>query len=716
MNWLQKNKKSLILLAFALLLFLVVIRSGLLTIENIELLAEFPIWLTILGFIVIYAIMGVTMAIPKTMLFIAAGIAFPAWIGIMVTYVGLAVSASIGHLMGRKMGEEKVIKLLAKQKKVSDFLSGSKENLLSLCFISRVLPMPFALTSLFFGALKLPYLKFVFASLLGATPYMIPVIFAGASITDPFSAAFLIPFSISFGITIAIFIVYKTKIVTKTSVTVFLLIAQLYLFGSLLNRIVYYIPAIAVMIYVVNIFLVLHLVKQDKTAAYKVIWIVIIMAIPLAGGVLYLLFGNNRTTKKLGTHIKEQAIIENFLSSDNVPAYEQSDNNSRADLIRYIQRASSYHPYDSTNTTYYPMGELMFESMLVELRKAERFIFMEYFIISKGQMWNKILEILLQKAEEGVDVRLIFDDVGSLGLFNTVYAEDLRAKGIKIMRFNPVVPFISPFMNNRNHRKIMVIDGLTAFNGGINIGDEYINLTNHLGIWKDTGVMLKGGAVWSFTLMFIETWNAFCKEADERVDDYLFYKGSSINGEKFDLTNSGMVIPYADSPLGSERLGENIYIDILGQAKRYVYIFSPYLIISDKMIYAMQMAAKRGVDVRVVTPGIPDKKIVYRLTRSYYKYLLDAGVKVYEYTPGFLHAKNFVCDDEIAVVGTINLDYRSLYLHFECATLLYKSSTIKDIKNDAIKTIAESREVLPKNKLFYDEILDSILHLVAPLM
>ena len=713
LNWLNSNKKSLIYFAFALLSFLVAIRSGLLSVESITLLAEFPIWLTVLGFIVVYAIMGMTMAIPKTMLFIAAGIAFPAWIGILVTYVGLATSASIGHLMGRKMGEEKVTKILAKQKKASNFLIGNKENLLSLCFISRVLPMPFALTSLFFGALKVPYLKFVFVSLLGATPYMIPVIFAGAAITDPFSAAFLVPFSISFGITIVIFVAYKTKIVTKTSVTVFLLIAQVYLFGSLLNRIVYYIPAIAILIYVVSIFLVLHLVKQDKTAAYKVIWIVIIMVLPLAGGILYLLFGNNRTTKKLDAHIKEQAIITNYLDSDDVPAYEQISDNGRADLMRYIQRASSYHPYENTDSTYYPMGELMFENMLYELKRAEKFILMEYFIISKGQMWDGIVEILLQKAEKGVDVRLIFDDVGSFGLFNAAYVSNLRSKGIKIMRFNPVMPYISPFMNNRNHRKIMVIDGHTAFNGGINIGDEYINLKNHLGVWKDTGVRLKGDAVWSFTLMFIETWNAFCKEKDERIADYMAYKGSASNE---DLIHDGMIIPYADSPLGDERLGENIYIDILAQAKRYVYIFSPYLIISDKMIYAMQMAAKRGVDVRVVTPGIPDKKIVYRLSRSYYKYLLDAGVKVYEYTPGFLHAKSFVCDDEIAIVGTINLDYRSLYLHFECATLLYRTSTVEDVKTDAIKTISESREVLSEKKQFYDEFLDSILHLFAPLM
>ena len=264
----------------------------------------------------------------------------------------------------------------------------------------------------------------------------------------------------------------------------------------------------------------------------------------------------------------------------------------------------------------------------------------------------------------------------------------------------------------------MVIDGHTGFNGGINIDDQYINLNDFLGVWKDTGVKLKGDAVWSFTLMFIETWNTFCKKKEhERITNYMTYKAPESNIKATEMTSSGLVLPYGDTPLDREQLGENIYIDILSKAQQYVYIFTPYLIISEKMIYALQMAAKRGVEVRIVTPGTPDKWIVHRLTRSYYRYLLDAGVKIYEYTPGFLHAKSFVCDDEVAIVGSINLDYRSLYLHFECATLLYESSAIIDIKKDAVKTITESREILPdKRKLFFHELFDAVLHLFAPLM
>jgi len=677
-----------------------------------ERFADLPIWLNALGFMVIYAIMGLTMAIPKVVLYIAAGIAFPTWIGVGVTYAGLTIAASIGHAMGKRMGEERVKSILAKHKKVSDFLSGNQENLVSLCFISRVLPMPFVLTSLFFGALSVPFFKFLPLSLLGASPYMIPIVFAGAAITDPLSAAFLVPFGISFGIALVIFVAYKARVVTQARVTVVLLLAQVALVALLFNRLLHFFPVAALLSYFVSIIMVLILVKRDKTAAYKVAWIIVIMAFPIVGGVIYLLFGNSRPTRRVAAHVEEHALIAKVLDSDKIPPYEQQIGCERmAGIMKYIQRASSYHPYENTETTYYPMGELMFADMLKELAQAKRFIFLEFFIISKSYMWDKILAILLAKAAEGVDVRLIFDDIGSLELFTSPYVTELRSKGIKIIRFNPIVPFISPFMNNRNHRKLVVIDGDVGFNGGMNIADEYINRIERFGLWKDTGVKLKGEAVWSYTLMFIETWDAFCKEG-ERIDDYAAYRGTMTEG----LPKDGLIVPYGDSPLDMERLGENIYIDILNQAQKYVYIFTPYLIISEKMIYALQMAAKRGVDVRVIIPGIPDKKIVYRVSRSYYKYLLGADVKVYEYTPGFLHAKSFVCDDEIAVVGTINLDYRSLYLHFECATLLYRTSTIKEIRDDAVETIAESREVQPEKKLFFHELINAVLHLFAPLL
>jgi len=707
----KQIRKWAILIALAGLVFLLANRIGLFDVDFIAGFAEISLWLTAFVIILLYALQGAIMVVPTGLLYIAAGLAFPTWQGIVITYVGLTVSLSVGYFIGLKMGEEKVSVMLAKNKKIADFLGGSKENLLSLAFISRILPTPFGLVSLFFGAMKVPFPQYIFVSLLGLSPFMVPVVFAGAAITDPFSAAFLVPFGISLGITAIIFVAYKTRLVTKTRITVLLIVAQVLVIARLLNWLLEVFPIITIVIYLLSILMVLWLVVKNEAAAYKVIWIIVIIALPVSGAILYLMFGINHPARRVGAHVREHAVVAKLLDGDDVADCDRLGVDKRAaGIMRYIRQVSSYHHYENTEATYFSLGDHMYAAMLEELAKAEKFIFVEYFIISKSKMWDGILEILAQKAEAGVDVRIIFDDIGSLALFNSAYVAKLREKGIKIMRFNPIVPFISPFMNNRNHRKIMVIDGVVGFNGGINISDEYINLVEHWGVWKDTGVMLKGDAVWSFSLMFIETWNAFCKRGDARVIDYTLYAPTQSHA------TDGLVIPYGDSPLEAERLGENIYIDMLNQAQRYVYIFTPYLIISEKMIYAMQMAGRRGVDVRVVTPGTPDNRIVHRVTRSYYHYLLDAGVRIYEFTPGFMHAKSFVCDDEIAVVGSINLDYRSLYLHFECATLLYRSSIIADIKADADKTIAESREILPEKKRFYNEIIDAVLHLFAPLM
>jgi len=502
------------------------------------------------------------------------------------------------------------------------------------------------------------------------------------------------------------------KIVTRMNITILLLLAQIAIIMVLLNRVILLLPFLVVFTYLISLIVVFMLIKKDKASAYKVTWIIVVMGLPILGGLLYLLFGDKRPVKKIAAHMQEHALIARALDADsNLPDLTQMVDGRRADSFQYIRNMSSYHAYENTQVKYYPMGELMFEDMLTELSRAEKFIFMEYFIIKKSEMWDRLCEVLVRKAQEGVDVRLVVDDLGSSKLFSPAYVSRLNAQNVKVIRFNPIVPFISLFMNNRDHRKILVIDGHTAFNGGINISDEYINLTSPFGVWKDTGVRLRGDAVWSFTLMFIEMWDTFCKKC-ERIDDYEFYKCETEVG-----TADGLVLPYGDSPLDRERLGENIYIDILNQAKNYVYIFTPYLILSEKMIYAIQMAAKRGVDVRIVMPGIPDKKIVYRLSRSYYMYLFESGARVYEYTPGFMHAKSFVSDDEIAVVGTINLDYRSLYLHFECATLLYRTNAIENIKADVLRTIAQSREVVHDGKKhIWCEAADAILHLFAPLM
>ena len=501
---------------------------------------------------------------------------------------------------------------------------------------------------------------------------------------------------------------------SRLAITVYLLVLQIAFFLALTVYIMISFPVFYWLGSALSGLVFLALVKKDKPAAFKLTWIIVVLTFLPVGGLLYLLFGDKRPTQKIKKYVDEHALIAKFLDLDEEPNEVKSENCGRmSSLFKYIRHTSSYHAYKETDVTYYKLGEDMFGDLLDDLNKAEKFIFLEYFIIKDSLMWGQILDILIWKAHAGVDVRLIIDDFGSMKLFTNRYIRKLRRKGIKIVRFNPLRPKLLMFMNNRDHRKIIVIDGHTAYNGGTNIADEYINKRVRFGIWKDTGIRLKGAAVWSFTLMFIEMWDIFCQK-DQRINDYECYRyanGLQINGD-------GLVLPYGDSPLDNEQLGENVYIDMLNQAQHYVYIFTPYLIISENMIHALKMAAKRGVDVKIITPGIPDKKLVFRLTRSYYNFLLTAGVKIYEYTPGFMHAKSFVSDDRLAVVGTINLDYRSLYLHFECATLIYDGKVIDDIKQDALEAISLSREVeirKKKNSLL-GQFVDAILHLFAPLM
>ena len=347
--------------------------------------------------------------------------------------------------------------------------------------------------------------------------------------------------------------------------------------------------------------------------------------------------------------------------------------------------------------------------MLEELKKAEKFIFFEYFIVAHGKMWNSILKILEEKASKGVDVRVMYDDMGCISTLSNSYPKELEKKGIKCVVFNKLNPIAGVFLNNRDHRKILVIDGKVAFSGGINIADEYINENKKYGHWKDNAIRISGDAVWSYTVMFLTMWNAFRKE-DKDFNKYKYKFNNNIN--------SGFVVPYGETPLDEEVTGEDVYLNIINQANNYVYIFTPYLIIDTDMVNALSLAVKRGVDVRIVIPGIPDKKVVYTLSESYVEPLVKSGVKVYKYTPGFVHSKVFVSDDNIATVGTINMDYRSLYLHFECGCYLENMDVIKDIKKDLVDTMKKSHEVTKKEASpnFFKSVWQSLLRLVAPLM
>ncbi|MEG1778081.1 MAG: cardiolipin synthase, partial [Angelakisella sp.] len=340
-----------------------------------------------------------------------------------------------------------------------------------------------------------------------------------------------------------------------------------------------------------------------------------------------------------------------------------------------------------TETEYLSSGEMKFERMLEELRKAEHFIFLEYFIIQEGVMWNAILEVLCQKAKEGVDVRIIYDDMGCIMTLPYGYDKKLEEMGIKCARFNPFIPILSIRFNNRDHRKICIIDGDIGITGGINLADEYINAIDKHGHWKDTAILLRGAAVWNLTVMFLSMWD-YLRDSH---DDCRLYRPGLYH--PLPQANDGYVQPFADSPLDGESVSETVYLNMINKAERYIYITTPYLIIDNEMVVALQTAAKNGVDVRIITPHIADKWYVHAVTRAYYESLVECGVRIYEYTPGFIHAKTYVCDDKYAVVGTINMDYRSLYLHFECGAWLCDSSGVFAVRDDFTKILEVSGEV-----------------------
>lgn len=470
---------------------------------------------------------------------------------------------------------------------------------------------------------------------------------------------------------------------------------------------------------IISILLLLFLISSNMNPAYKIAWIVPIMLFPAFGWIFYILFSGNRFTKVGANNSRKyytNSLIDlhKILTQNNFIMNELKENSPVAyGQAKYLEDFGQSPVFINSESKYFEIGEEYFKSLLEELEKAEKFIFMEYFIISKGEMWNSILEVLKRKVKQGVEVRLIYDDFGCIMTLPRKYNKELESYGIKCLVFNPVNPVFTIIYNNRTHRKITVIDGKIAFTGGINLADEYINKLERFGHWKDTGIFIKGEGAWSFTVMFLNIWNFIGKT----TEDYSKYKvdiSSEYNNQK-----DGYVIPFSDSPLDKEIVSSNIYISLINNAKEYVYINTPYLIIDYEMTSALCYAAKRGIDVRIVTPNIPDKKAVFEVTRSNYLPLIEAGVKIYEYKPGFIHAKSFVVDDLYAVVGTINLDYRSLYLHFECGVWIYNSKTIFDIKNDYLITLEKCHNFTLeecKNISGIRELLRSILKVFAPLM
>lgn len=463
---------------------------------------------------------------------------------------------------------------------------------------------------------------------------------------------------------------------------------------------------------VLSLLVTCYLILKDEHPSYKMTWIIVIGILPLMGALMYLMFGNKRPSRRMRRKLERVDAMHRERMQHQTPGVLEGCDPRMAGTSAYLTRQGPFPAYANTDVEYFEEGEQLFARLLPDLESAKSYIFMEYFILADGTIWEELSEILCRKAAEGVDVRLIYDDMGSVSVLPRGMAQRMHRAGIKVLPFNPFLPFVSLVMNHRDHRKITVIDGRVAYTGGINIADEYANRYERYGHWKDTGLRMEGGAVDSFTVMFLNMWNAFRKTETDYTPFLPTHEQDGIDFHK------GVIQPYCDSPLDEENLAENVYLDILAQAKRYVYIFTPYLVIDSDMMSALTLAAKRGVDVRIVTPGVPDKKIVYRLTRSHYRPLLQAGVRIYEYSPGFLHAKSYVCDDRVAVVGTINMDYRSLFLHFECGALLLDSPVIADIKQDAISTMAESREVTLKDckKYSVPSLIDLVLRVFSPLL
>lgn len=466
---------------------------------------------------------------------------------------------------------------------------------------------------------------------------------------------------------------------------------------------------------VAALLIVLSLYGSNYISSIKMPWIILILVSPIIGVGIYLVVGlNSKPHKMRNIYTRIDEALNPLLSSNradqNYTSYERLKDKHKdlASISSYIWKNSSYPVYDDSDITYYASACEGLEAQKEAMKNAEKFIFFEYHAIEDSEAWNGIFEILKRKASEGVEVRVFYDDMGSIGFINTDFIDRLYESGISCRVFNPFAPGLNLFLNNRDHRKITVIDGIVGFTGGYNIANEYFGITEPYGKWKDTGIKIEGQAVRSLTIAFLENWNAAASKDSKGHQDLDILntgRNTALEMTSTDKTkylpdfsyskkeDGGFIQPYADSPMDDENLGENVYISIINNSKDYCWMITPYLIITDEMIHAMGLAAKRGVDIRIITPGIPDKKIIYSVTRSYYNTLTRNGVKIYEWTPGFCHCKMCVSDDVVATCGTINLDYRSLYHHFENGCMYMDCQAVLETKKDFENIFTQSQDV-----------------------
>lgn len=461
-------------------------------------------------------------------------------------------------------------------------------------------------------------------------------------------------------------------------------------------------------------FMVVYILNSEMDNSAKITWMVTIAILPVVGVPLFFYVKSNighNALKKRVTHLTEEA--RGLQPQPLAAAQELAEADpGAASLARYLHgKGGGFSVYRNTEVTYFPGGEAKFEELLRQLEKAEKYIFLEYFIIDEGLMWGKILEVLARKAAEGVDVRVMYDGTCEFTTLPRDYPSRLEKLGIQCRVFSPVQPFVSTHYNYRDHRKILVIDGKVGFTGGVNLADEYINHIEKYGRWKDAAVMLEGEAVRPLTILFLEMWSIL---REPEFEKFLSVPPHSVLAK-------GFAAPYGDCPLDGERVGEMVYIDLLNRAKRYIHIMTPYLILDGELETALKFAAERGVDVHLILPHVPDKKFAYALAKTHYKSLLDSGVKISEWLPGFVHAKVFVVDDSEAVVGTINLDYRSLYHHFENAVWMKDTACIPAIEKDFQKTLEFCRDVEPTRESIWEgkvllHLAGILLKVIAPLL
>ena len=499
---------------------------------------------------------------------------------------------------------------------------------------------------------------------------------------------------------------------SRMFITVLLMLLQVvllcvFLFSLAERFSIYYAVTMAV-----SVFIILDISSQNMNPSFKLPWVILVMAVPLIGAPLYILFAKSKQSRRISKRFRcYRTLMRNTLPNPDDPISDiEYDDPQIAKQMKYIESTAYAPVYRNTSAKYFPSGEEYFEAVLNALAMAKKFVFLEYFIVEDGKMFGSILDILTQKLAEGVDVRIMYDDIGTISKLPKKYDEKLRQMGFKVSVFNKMKPSLDAFLNYRDHRKILVIDGNVGFTGGVNLADEYINEVERFGHWKDTGVMITGQAVTKMTETFLQLWHFSRGETDI---DYKDYESTEI------AESDGFIQPFADGPSTDDRTCEFCYMGLINSATDHFYVTTPYLILDNEMATALCHAAKSGVDVRIITPYIPDKKTVMAVTRSNYRTLLESGVRIFEYTPGFIHAKSVVMDGKVCVVGTANFDFRSLYLHFENCVLFYRSSCVADVEKDFLETQEKCREItveqIKKKGALYS-LLQAVLKVFSPLM